>query len=928
MPDQVIDFSTLDTVVFNGTDLTEVIFNGASIWTYSEPSNIIEPNSFEFLTIGDAGNVADTTTYGAVDYEFEISKYAVSEADINQYNELILPGSLNPYSTKGSTLNNISNLQNADRNSAETHIRISADGNRFIAGDPLSKIARVYEWSGSAWTQLGSDFGPSPEISDLTGISVDINEDGSRVIFSSQSYDITTFSDNGRVQVFERIESTNETIGIYFWNDTAKKIQKMDLDGGNVTDILTNPFNTAGVEDIRIKNNQLYFITTDDGGEIWRCDLDGGNLVNIVDNLPDAQLHYGLDITDEYIYVASDSGDAIHRYNLDGTLSQGGLISSSDPTTSVDVTDDFIYYNRGNSIYRANLDGTNDTRIIASGFVSEMDKTWGLFVNDNYIYWIGRANDGDESIWRSNLDGTNITVILHQDLGSFDRRIRVTEDKIYFSLYASGVNGGVFSCNLDGSNLQTLISTSAAGLEVIAESWRRLGSDFLGASNDEIGQNVAINSTGNRIAYCVDNLNQTFVYEWSGSAWNAIGTIPTVAAQRLNFNSAGDRIIIGGSINLSGIVKVYEYAGGSTWNQLGSDFTGDNGSLSKLGRSVDINAVGDIIVIGASSYADTVASDAGSVVAYKWTGTSWSQLGERMEGAGANDYWGEGLAINAAGTQIVIGTQEGKIEVFQWNSSNWINSHTITDATINNWGRRVTCDASGATIISNSSDGSQLRVKESPTLQITLDYVNGTNKPVTGISWNKAARYVNWLNEREGQQPAYKFTTGGVNDNIELWAVSDDGYDPNNLFRNSYSKYFIPSEDEWYKAAYYKSGSTNAGYWLYPTGSDTAPTAVVDGTTTGTAVYDGQSGPADVTKAGGLSPYGTMGQGGNTYEYSETARDGNNDSAVDSRANRGGYWLNPSDVLQSSYRGGGSVASGGSAIGFRIAKRYDGGSAI
>jgi len=31
----------------------------------------------------------------------------------------------------------------------------------------------------------------------------------------------------------------------------------------------------------------------------------------------------------------------------------------------------------------------------------------------------------------------------------------------------------------------------------------------------------------------------------------------------------------------------------------------------------------------------------------------------------------------------------------------------------------------------------------------------------------------------------------------------------------------VASEDEWYKAAYYKGGSTNAGYWYYPTGSDT-----------------------------------------------------------------------------------------------------------
>ena len=36
-------------------------------------------------------------------------------------------------------------------------------------------------------------------------------------------------------------------------------------------------------------------------------------------------------------------------------------------------------------------------------------------------------------------------------------------------------------------------------------------------------------------------------------------------------------------------------------------------------------------------------------------------------------------------------------------------------------------------------------------------------------------------------------------------------------------KWAVTSEDEWYKAAYYKGGGTNAGYWDYPTSSDTAP---------------------------------------------------------------------------------------------------------
>ena len=120
-------------------------------------------------------------------------------------------------------------------------------------------------------------------------------------------------------------------------------------------------------------------------------------------------------------------------------------------------------------------------------------------------------------------------------------------------------------------------------------------------------------------------------------------------------------------------------------------------------------------------------------------------------------------------------------------------------------------------------------------LAITKD-TRGTAKPATSVSWNEAARFVNWLNTSTGNQAAYKFTAGGVNDNIAVWTSGDAGYDVNNKYRNSLAKYVLPSYNEWYKAAYYdpnKSGVGIGGYWDYATGSDSAPTAVASGTGTG-----------------------------------------------------------------------------------------------
>lgn len=191
---------------------------------------------------------------------------------------------------------------------------------------------------------------------------------------------------------------------------------------------------------------------------------------------------------------------------------------------------------------------------------------------------------------------------------------------------------------------------------------------------------------------------------------------------------------------------------------------------------------------------------------------------------------------------------------------------------------------------------------------------NGPDRPASGIVWFEAARFANWLNTSTGSSPAYKFDSGG---NLQLWESGDAGHDPNNLYRNSLAKYFLPSMDEWYKAAYYDP--TANVYHDYPTGSDLEPTPVVSGTTAGTAVHE-VSGPADITQAGGLSPYGTMGQGGNVWEWEETEYDMVNDSPSSDRGSRGGDWKHRhSPSIQAWARLELDPSYNGSNFGFRIA---------
>ena len=147
------------------------------------------------------------------------------------------------------------------------------------------------------------------------------------------------------------------------------------------------------------------------------------------------------------------------------------------------------------------------------------------------------------------------------------------------------------------------------------------------------------------------------------------------------------------------------------------------------------------------------------------------------------------------------------------------------------------------------------------------------------------------------------------------------------ITRNTGATYFIPSENEWYKAAYYKGGSTNAGYWAYPTKSDAnnPPSNMLSATGTNNAnFYDvygtGNGGYTDPTNfltpvgafAASPGPYGTYDMGGDVWQWNELTVGG-------SRGLRGAFWLDSSDRLAASSREVGTPWGCYYGGGFRVA---------
>jgi formylglycine-generating enzyme required for sulfatase activity len=139
----------------------------------------------------------------------------------------------------------------------------------------------------------------------------------------------------------------------------------------------------------------------------------------------------------------------------------------------------------------------------------------------------------------------------------------------------------------------------------------------------------------------------------------------------------------------------------------------------------------------------------------------------------------------------------------------------------------------------------------------------------------------------------------------------------------------IPSQDEWYKAAFHKNDGATADYYLYPTSSNSVPT-VATATPTGVianpgpnvanynfgANWDGTVNLGHVTSVGSAgpesaSPYGTFDQGGNVMEWIDEPAGAN-------RVMRGGsLWLGE-NTLRSTYSSFYNPLVGGSSLGFRL----------
>ncbi len=194
---------------------------------------------------------------------------------------------------------------------------------------------------------------------------------------------------------------------------------------------------------------------------------------------------------------------------------------------------------------------------------------------------------------------------------------------------------------------------------------------------------------------------------------------------------------------------------------------------------------------------------------------------------------------------------------------------------------------------------------------------NMGDKPVNFVSYWDAARFVNWLHN--GQGPGG--TESGAYDLPSLYPTNAT------VARQPGARYFLPSEDEWYKAAYFDGGLKQ--YWLYPLRTNAAPRvalcdsagAISNGANavvnyalgaawngvTGTVTTVGSAG------AGSATFYGALDMAGNVYEWNEGV------PSSEQRGIRGGAWYSSEVFLRSTARNGFAPTYELDDVGFRVA---------
>ncbi len=229
-------------------------------------------------------------------------------------------------------------------------------------------------------------------------------------------------------------------------------------------------------------------------------------------------------------------------------------------------------------------------------------------------------------------------------------------------------------------------------------TWQAIGEEILPPSETkgQAGVSVTMNALGDRVAFGAPRANNysgtVTAFEFINESWVAMGQ--AIDGELSNYyyydysgasiamDASGSRLVVGGRLGslTKGHIKIYDYEGESGWI-LNSQIDGAD-YYDRFGGDVDINEDGTRIIVGAfTSDGQSNKEDSGEVYVFDYDGTSWTRVGQTINGSAKKDRLGESVAISGDGTHIAFSSPEndengnnaGKIEVYKFSeaSQSW-----------------------------------------------------------------------------------------------------------------------------------------------------------------------------------------------------------------------------------------------------------------
>ena len=221
---------------------------------------------------------------------------------------------------------------------------------------------------------------------------------------------LVTFASGG---CFQRHIALDVTSGkMYRTDNWSKKIQRANLDGSNVEDLITGLDNPTGIA-LDVTGRKMYWLDWS-ARKIQRANLDGSNVEDLITGL-DNPAGIALDVTGRKMYWTVRELNKIQRANLDGSDVEDIITGVYAEDMALDVANGKMYWiaarpiaGRGFSlIQRANLDGSNVEDLV-SGLYDPIGIA--LDVANRKMYWTSIGSPA--KIQRANLDGSDVEDII------------------------------------------------------------------------------------------------------------------------------------------------------------------------------------------------------------------------------------------------------------------------------------------------------------------------------------------------------------------------------------------------------------------------------------------------------------------------------------------------------------------------------------